>query len=201
MLKNILLRDISVLYATEMILKVNKNLKRNEVEEIVSSVLDRGEAFNHFLQIVRAQGGDSRVVEQAKLFNPYNSINFVADRDGYVGKINSLLLGELIRRLCVDSHDCNIGAVLRVKIGDKVKKGDIIVSFYYKDQADFEKYGLEKSINVSWLNNKNIRLYYIDQDNTCTCIVKINDEIMLQILTNNKEKTLKWTAEDVKKYL
>jgi hypothetical protein len=68
-------------------------------------------------------------------------------------------------------------------------------------QADFEKYGLEKSINVSWLNNKNIRLYYIDQDNTCTCVVKINNEIMLQILTNNKEKTLKWTAEDVKKYL
>lgn len=68
-------------------------------------------------------------------------------------------------------------------------------------QADFEKYGLEKTINVSWLNNKNIRLYYIDQDNTCTCIVKINNEIMLQILTNNKEKTLKWTAEDVKKYL
>ena len=92
------------------------------------------------MQIVKAQGGDSRVVEQAKLFNPYNSINFVADRDGYVGKINSLLLGELIRRLCVDSHDSNIGAVLRVKIGDKVKKGDIIVSFYYKDQEDFEKY-------------------------------------------------------------
>ena len=138
--KKCLLRDISVLYATEMILKVNRNLKRKEVEEIIASVLDRGEAFNHFLQIVKAQGGDSRVVEQAKLFNPYNSINFVADRDGYVGKINSLLLGELIRRLCVDSHDSNIGAVLRGKIGDKVKKGDIIVSFYYKDQEDFEKY-------------------------------------------------------------
>lgn len=138
--KKCLLRDISVLYATEMILKVNRNLKRKEVEEIIASVLDRGEAFNHFLQIVKAQGGDGRVVEQAKLFNPYNSINFVADRDGYVGKINSLLLGELIRRLCVDSHDSNIGAVLRVKIGDKVKKGDIIVSFYYKDQEDFEKY-------------------------------------------------------------
>ena len=56
-------------------------------------------------------------------------------------------------------------------------------------QADFEKYGLEKSINVSWLNNKNIRLYYIDQDNTCTCIVKINDEIMLQMLKNTFKTT------------
>jgi hypothetical protein len=68
-------------------------------------------------------------------------------------------------------------------------------------QADFEEYGLEKAINVSWLNNKNVRLYYVDQDNPCTCIVKINNEIILQILTNNKEKTLKWAAEDVKKYL
>lgn len=68
-------------------------------------------------------------------------------------------------------------------------------------QADFEKYGLEKVINVSWLNNKNIRLYYIDQDNTCTCVVKIDNEIRLQILTNNKEKTLKWAVEDVKKYI
>ena len=50
------------------------------------------------------------------------------------------MLGELIRRLCVDSHDSNIGAVLRVKIGDYVNKGDIIVSFYYKDKKDFEKY-------------------------------------------------------------
>lgn len=68
-------------------------------------------------------------------------------------------------------------------------------------QADFEKYGLEKAINVSWFNNKNVKLYYVDQDNACTCIVKINNEIILQILTNNKEKTLKWAAEDVKKYL
>lgn len=68
-------------------------------------------------------------------------------------------------------------------------------------QADFEEYGLEKAINLSWLNNKNVKLYYIDQDNTCTCVVKIDNEIRLQILTNNKEKTLKWAAEDVKKYL
>jgi predicted RNA-binding protein (virulence factor B family) len=68
-------------------------------------------------------------------------------------------------------------------------------------QADFEEYGLEKSINLSWLNNKNVRLYYIDQDNTCTCVVKIDNEIRLQILTKNKEKTLKWATEDVKKYL
>jgi predicted RNA-binding protein (virulence factor B family) len=68
-------------------------------------------------------------------------------------------------------------------------------------QADFEEYGLEKAINIPWLNNKNVRLYYVDQDNTCTCIVKIDNDTRMQILTNNKEKTLKWAVEDVKKYL
>ena len=68
-------------------------------------------------------------------------------------------------------------------------------------QTDFEEYGLEKAINIPWLNNKNVRLYYIDQDNTCTCIVKIDNDTRMQILTNNKEKTLKWAVEDVKKYL
>jgi hypothetical protein len=68
-------------------------------------------------------------------------------------------------------------------------------------QADFEEYGLEKAINIPWLNNKNVRLYYVDQDNTCTCIVKIDNDTCMQILTNNKEKTLKWAVEDVKKYV
>lgn len=68
-------------------------------------------------------------------------------------------------------------------------------------QTDFEEYGLEKAINIPWLNNKNVRLYYVDQDNTCTCIVKIDNDTRMQILTNNKEKTLKWAVEDVKKYV
>ena len=135
-----LLRDMSVTYATEMILKINKNLKRKDVIEMLEATLDNGSAYQRFLDIIKVQGGDYKIVEQGKLFKPYNSVNFVADKEGYVGHINTLLLGELIRRLCEDSHDSNIGAVLHVKLGDYVKKGDIVVSFYYKEKEEFEKY-------------------------------------------------------------
>lgn len=134
------LRDVSIEYAAEMILKANKELGRNDVYDMVAAALDSGAAYNQLLRIIKAQGGDVNVVKEAKILVPHKSVNFVSDRDGYVGSINSLLLGELIRRLCAESHDNNIGAVLRVKIGDYVKKGDIVVSFYYKDEADFEKY-------------------------------------------------------------
>ena len=134
------LRDVSIEYATEMILKANKSLSRSDVYDMVAAGLDSGAAYNRLLKIIKAQGGDVNVVKEAKVLVPYKSVNFVSDRNGYVGSINSLLLGELIRRLCAESHDNNIGAVLRVKIGDYIKKGDVVVSFYYKDEADFEKY-------------------------------------------------------------
>ncbi len=135
-----LLRDIAVEYATQMILKANKKLKRKDVEDMVNMALDNGSAYKRFLQLVKLQGGDAKLVEEAKIFKPYKSINFLADKDGYVGCINALLLGELIRRLCAETHDGNIGIVQRTKIGDYVKKGDVIVSFYYKDDEDLEQY-------------------------------------------------------------
>lgn len=138
--RHCLLRDIAIEYATLMILKADKKLKRKDVEEMVAMALDNGSAYNRLLQIIKWQGGDSVLVKEAKTFVPYKSKNFVADRDGFVGSINSLLLGELVRRLCAETHDNNIGVVLRVKIGQVVKKGDIVVSFYYKDEEDFEKY-------------------------------------------------------------
>lgn len=134
------LRDVSVKYATEMILLASPKLNKKDVEDMVKASLDNGAAYNQLLRIIKAQGGDFKVVKEAKIFNPYKSVNFVSDREGYVGSINSLLLGELIRRLCSESHDSNIGAILRVKIGDYVKVGDIVVSFYYKDEQDLEKY-------------------------------------------------------------
>lgn len=138
--KHTLLRDISIRYAVEMITKADPRINRKDANELVASYLDNGNAYNEFMEIVHYQGGDEKVLKEAKLFTPYKSVNFVSDIDGYVGFINSLVLGELVRRLCAESHDNNIGFVLRVKIGDFVKKGDIILSFYYKNDEDLEKY-------------------------------------------------------------
>ncbi len=138
--RHCLLRDVCVEYATQMIMAADKKLKRKDTEDMVKMALDNGSAYNRLLQIIKWQGGNEQIVKEAKLLVPYKSVNFVADRDGCVGSINSLLLGELIRRLCAETHDSNIGVVLRVKIGQMVKKGDVIVSFYYKEDADLEKY-------------------------------------------------------------
>ena len=49
-------------------------------------------------------------------------------------------MGEIVKNICISSHDNNIGVRVKVKIGDYVKVGDSIVTFYFKDKADVEKY-------------------------------------------------------------
>ena len=138
--RNCFLRKVVCKFAKEMILKVNKRISKYEIYDLINSAIDNGNAYRSFLGLVKNQGGDVKLVQEGKIFNPYKSVNFKANRDGYVGNINSLVLGEIVRRLCEDSHDNNIGIVLRVKIGDFVHKGDVLVSFYYKEDADLEKY-------------------------------------------------------------
>ena len=138
--KRCFLRQVVSRYAAEMMIDYDKKLSKVLAYEMIDNAIDTGKAYQKFMEIVKAQGGDVKLVEDGKIFNPYKSTNFVADRDGYVGSINTLLLGELIRRLCSETHDNNICVAVRVKIGDFVRAGDVIISFYYKDEKDLIDY-------------------------------------------------------------
>lgn len=138
--KKCLLRDIASDYAVELITKTNNRIHSKDAYDMVANALDSGMAYNKFLDIVRLQGGKVSVIKNGRLFVPYKSKNIISNSEGYVGAINSLILGELIRRLCAETHDSNIGVVLHAKVGDYIKVGDPILSFYYKDDEDFERY-------------------------------------------------------------
>lgn len=138
--KKCLLRDVSVEYVTELISMAKPDEDKKDIREKVAVAIDSGAAYETFVKLCVLQGGKEKLIRSGKIFNPYNAINFVSDRDGYVGSINSLFLGELVRRICKDTHDNNLGVKLRVKIGDYVKKGDPIITYYYKDEIDLKMY-------------------------------------------------------------
>ena len=135
-----LLRDVSVEYAKLLIREATPTLNKKDLNDMIESNIDNGQAYERFLQIIKAQGGDEKFVKDNKFFAPKKTMNFVCEREGYVGNINSLLLGELIHRLCINSHDNNIGAVLKVKIGDYVKVGDVVLTLYYTEENEIERY-------------------------------------------------------------
>ena len=134
------LRDLSVLYATELISSTNPKFSKSEIAKQVNEALDNGSAFEQFVNIVNVQGGDSEKVKNEEIFKPYKKKNFIASKSGYVGNVNPYVYGEILNRICKDTHDNNIGISINVKIGDYVKAGDVVLTFYYKNDADLDRY-------------------------------------------------------------
>ncbi len=67
--------------------------------------------------------------------------------------------------------------------------------------SDFQEFNLEKRINIPRLKSKNIEMFYDQNKETQhTCIVKVNNTTVMEILTKNKETMLKWLIEDIRKY-
>lgn len=138
--KHCMLRDVATKYAVAMMVKAERNLSTKDAKDMVDVALDTGTAYNHFLRIVEKQHGDVDVVKNKAFFQPKMKITFKAERSGYVGNINAKLMGELIRRLCAETHNNNIGLTLGVKIGDFVHEGDTILTLYYEDEEEIKKY-------------------------------------------------------------
>ena len=81
--------------------------------------------------MIKAQGGDLSNIKVAE----YESV-FYSDKDGYISEIDALKLGELVcalgggRLKKEDDIDYGVGAILSVKVGDKVTKGDKLITIY-----------------------------------------------------------------------
>ena len=134
------LRNIASLFALEMITSINKRVSRNDTAEIINTLLDSGEVYRKFLLILKSQGGDVSLIEQNKLFQPKNSIDFTSTKNGYVCFVNSVVLGEIVRQLSKLTNDNNIAIKVNVNVGDYVNVGDTLVTFYYNNSSNLKHY-------------------------------------------------------------
>ncbi len=111
----------------------SKEAARKALVESIKS----GAAFNKFIEMVEAQGGDVSYIKNPSKFGlAKNIIPIVSEEDGYIEKINALTIGESSMRLgggretLTDAIDMSAGIILSKKIGDKVSKGDILCTLH-----------------------------------------------------------------------
>jgi pyrimidine-nucleoside phosphorylase len=109
----------------------------------VEKALDSGAAWEHFVELVRAQGGDPASVERtggmpaAPVVVPVT-----AERAGVLEAVDSFALGELVvgigggRRAKEDEVDPRVGLMVRRRIGDRLAAGDRLAELHLaKDDA------------------------------------------------------------------
>jgi len=105
--------------------------------EISKEMISSGKAFDKFLEIVKMQNGDTTILKDLSKYpkSKYSEI-IVANKTGYFKSVNNYDIGMSALELGAgrltkeDVIDPKAGIIFYPKIGDKIKKGDVIVKLF-----------------------------------------------------------------------
>ena len=134
----------------------------------LTRILDEGMAFNKFKEMVMAQGGNLRVIENPELLPLAKyCLKIKADKSGYLQRMDSRLIGESAMLLGAGREkreseiDLSVGIVLKKKVGSKVDISEDLAEVYYNNSEKLKeaKKKLLSSFTIS--NKKPVKLTLI----------------------------------------
>ncbi len=119
---------------------------QSEAVEILKKLIASGSALDKFKELVKAQGGDTSIVDNPDLLpNTQFSETYKSQSEGYINDLNALDIGLASVKLGAGretkTSEINHGAgiVLEKKIGDYVNKDEVLATLYSNDQLNFQK--------------------------------------------------------------
>ena len=104
----------------------------------VEDSLTSGKAYKKFMELIEAQGGDISGLRVSA-----NTQDVLSTKSGHVIDMDAYRFGKLSldlgggRKTKEDSIDPKVGIVLKKKIGDDVKVGDVLCTLYLRDGDSF----------------------------------------------------------------
>ncbi|MGM0860595.1 MAG: pyrimidine-nucleoside phosphorylase [Bacillota bacterium] len=131
------LNELVLTLGSQMVVLAKKAATLDEAREKLIEVMKNGKALEKFKDFLKNQGGDSSVVDDpSKLPQAAYKIDVPAKEAGVVSEIvadeigvAAMLLGAG-RATKEDEIDLAVGIMLRKKVGDKVEKGEALVTLY-----------------------------------------------------------------------
>lgn len=113
----------------------------NRAKTLLHDALHDGRAFNKFLEVVKAQGGDLDVLSHPEKLLSKKLEYVYAESSGYIEEMNALEIGKAAMRLGAgretkeDQIYMEVGIDLHQKIGSYVEKGDVLATLYVRDKG------------------------------------------------------------------
>ncbi|MYV18075.1 pyrimidine-nucleoside phosphorylase [Furfurilactobacillus milii] len=129
------LLDLVLTIGSQMVVMANKATDLDAARKMLQQHIDDGSALNKFKEMIIAQGGDGRVIENpAMMPQATYQMPILAAHDGVITKmkademgIAAMMLGGG-RQKKDDQLDYAVGLVLSKKVGDEVHQGDTILT-------------------------------------------------------------------------
>lgn len=142
--------DVTVAIGSHLMLDANLASSLDEAKEKLHRALNDGSAYQKFLELAKAQGGDVEALKHPEALLSKHTIELLSDHEGYVTDINALDIGKAAMRLGAgretkeDHVLLDVGVDLHVKIGHHIKKGDKLATLYVRDKGIKEASSLIK---------------------------------------------------------
>src|SRR5437870_8133485 len=134
------LLEVTYALGVEMLIQggIEKNTKK--ARKKLETAIESGLAAEKFEQIIEAQGGNPKTVEDPSVLPQAQAVEvYAAPRTGVVQRVEPRTIGRAIialgggRRTVEDTIDPTVGFVITAKPGDKVLEGEPIASVFAKD--------------------------------------------------------------------
>jgi pyrimidine-nucleoside phosphorylase/thymidine phosphorylase len=131
------LREISLELAARMIYlgKIDRTL--DEARRRAEHLLINGDGYRKFKEVIAAQGGNPKVLDQFELLPNATDVREVpCPRTGYISSIDAELIGRAStmigagRDIKEDSVDPAVGIILEGKIGQRMEAGSVLCRIY-----------------------------------------------------------------------
>ena len=134
------LMEVTYALGVEMLLAAGIEKSTKKARKKLETALSSGLAAEKFEQVIAAQGGNPKTVEDPSLMPQAEAVEvYAAPETGVVTRVDPRTIGRAVialgggRQAVEDSIDPTVGFVITVKPGDKVLQGEPIASVFAKD--------------------------------------------------------------------
>ncbi len=139
------LMEVTYALGAEMLLLGRIAATHADAWQLMRDAIDSGKALEKFGEIIEAQGGDPRILDDDSILPHANlSAEFTSPRDGFIVEVSPRAIGygtiEIRggRRTMEDTIDPAVGFMIEVDPGNEVRKGDLLATVYARDGAGIE---------------------------------------------------------------
>ena len=155
------LEELSLKLAAGMIYLAGKTGSLEEGEDMARQALNSGAAMEKFMDVVRAQGGNTTALSRFELLSVASERHCVqAKSEGYIASFENHRIGHMLlelgggRKQKTDAIDFGVGFKFAKKPGDAIKPGETIFNIYHhpaqkKLAATLEEYFFTHVMEVS----------------------------------------------------
>ena len=129
--------DLCLEAGSIMLVQAKLYKTKEDALNALNEVLNNGKAFEKLKEFIKYQGGDVSYLDDLDKFDKAKyEYKIYSDIDGYVKNIVALDLGVAAMKLGAgratkeDVIDYSAGLILNKKVGDKVSKGELLITAY-----------------------------------------------------------------------